>query len=67
MGFQLIFQVKVLPLRLHIDQDALDFLKRFFSFKVQSNASSPEMEMEVPTPVIPAEKGTELFFRESLV
>nr|XP_018264125.1 uncharacterized protein I303_04005 [Kwoniella dejecticola CBS 10117]OBR86283.1 hypothetical protein I303_04005 [Kwoniella dejecticola CBS 10117] len=26
-------RAKVLPLRLHVDQDALDFLKRFFSFK----------------------------------
>ncbi|WVF72370.1 hypothetical protein IAT40_007185 [Kwoniella sp. CBS 6097] len=26
-------RAKILPLRLHVDQDALDFLKRFFSFK----------------------------------
>ncbi|TCD64536.1 autophagy- protein 2 [Steccherinum ochraceum] len=26
-------RMKILPLRLHVDQDALDFLKKFFSFK----------------------------------
>ncbi|KAH9854243.1 hypothetical protein C2E23DRAFT_754086 [Lenzites betulinus] len=26
-------RAKILPLRLHVDQDALDFLKQFFSFK----------------------------------
>ncbi|SCU81644.1 LAME_0B07998g1_1 [Lachancea meyersii CBS 8951] len=30
---ELILKVKILPLRLHIDQDALDFLVRFFEFK----------------------------------
>ncbi|SCU79396.1 LADA_0B00364g1_1 [Lachancea dasiensis] len=30
---ELIMDVKVLPLRLHIDQDTLDFLTRFFEFK----------------------------------
>ncbi|THH20691.1 hypothetical protein EW146_g715 [Bondarzewia mesenterica] len=33
-------RAKLLPLRLHVDQDALDFLKKFFSFK-DSNAPSP--------------------------
>ncbi|TFY72678.1 hypothetical protein EVG20_g338 [Dentipellis fragilis] len=31
-------RAKILPLRLHVDQDALDFLKKFFSFKDPSAA-----------------------------
>ncbi|CDO68278.1 hypothetical protein BN946_scf184799.g5 [Trametes cinnabarina] len=33
-------RAKILPLRLHVDQDALDFLKQFFSFKDPDAASS---------------------------
>lgn len=32
-------QVTVLPLRLHVDQDALDFMTRFFDFKDDSSKS----------------------------
>ncbi|KAL1747537.1 hypothetical protein HDZ31DRAFT_31736 [Schizophyllum fasciatum] len=32
-------RAKILPLRLHVDQDALDFLKHFFSFK---DSDAPE-------------------------
>ena len=30
---EIIFKATVLPLRLHVDQDALDFMTRFFEFK----------------------------------
>ncbi|KAI0928435.1 hypothetical protein AcW1_005680 [Taiwanofungus camphoratus] len=32
-------RAKILPLRLHVDQDALDFLKNFFSFKDPDSVS----------------------------
>lgn len=35
-----VLRVKVLPLRLHVDQDALDFITRFFQFKDDSQAPS---------------------------
>ena len=34
-------RAKILPLRLYVDQDALDFLKKFFSFKDTAAAASP--------------------------
>ncbi|KAL7422146.1 autophagy-related protein 2 [Cryptotrichosporon argae] len=34
-------RLKVLPLRLHVDQDALDFIKRFFSFSPPVLAGRP--------------------------
>jgi autophagy-related protein 2 len=33
---ELVIRVTVLPLRLHVDQDALDFITRFFEFKDES-------------------------------
>ena len=33
---EIVMHVAVLPLRLHVDQDALDFITRFFEFKDQS-------------------------------
>ncbi|KAK3307926.1 uncharacterized protein B0T15DRAFT_90514 [Chaetomium strumarium] len=33
---ELVVKAKVLPLRLHVDQDALDFIIRFFQFKDES-------------------------------
>ncbi|PSR83926.1 hypothetical protein BD289DRAFT_483069 [Coniella lustricola] len=42
-----VLKVTVLPLRLHVDQDALDFITRFFSFKDETQGpvhSSPSDE-----------------------
>lgn len=33
-------QAKILPLRLYVDQDAVDFLKKFFSFKASDAQTS---------------------------
>ena len=40
------FKAKILPLRLHVDQDALDFLKKFFSFKDPDAVPSAPAEDE---------------------
>jgi autophagy-related protein 2 len=37
---ELVIKVRVLPLRLHVDQDALDFITRFFEFKDDSVSNS---------------------------
>ena len=37
---ELAMHVSVLPLRLHVDQDALDFITRFFEFKDESSSAS---------------------------
>ncbi|OBT84930.1 hypothetical protein VE02_06630 [Pseudogymnoascus sp. 03VT05] len=37
---EIVLRATVLPLRLHVDQDALDFITRFFEFKYSSNTSS---------------------------
>ncbi|KAJ4487878.1 hypothetical protein J3R30DRAFT_861953 [Lentinula aciculospora] len=34
-------KAKILPLRLHVDQDALDFIKKFFSFSDPNRPSTP--------------------------
>ncbi|KAJ7285766.1 hypothetical protein C8J57DRAFT_1168465 [Mycena rebaudengoi] len=43
-------RAKILPLRLYVDQDALDFLKKFFSFKgpqIDTNISESEPEGDI--------------------
>ncbi|OAF55035.2 autophagy- protein 2 [Pseudogymnoascus destructans] len=37
---EIVLRATLLPLRLHVDQDALDFITRFFEFKDTSNTSS---------------------------
>ncbi|KAF7338239.1 GP-PDE domain-containing protein [Mycena venus] len=39
-------RAKILPLRLYVDQDALDFLKKFFSFKDPQSAPPAESESD---------------------
>ncbi len=34
-------RAKIAPLRLHVDQDALDFLKKFFTFKPPGRKTVP--------------------------
>lgn len=34
---EIVLKVTILPLRLHVDQDALDFITRFFEFKAESD------------------------------
>lgn len=38
---EFVLRATVLPLRLHVDQDALDFITRFFQFKDESQSSAP--------------------------
>ena len=52
-------RLKVLPLRLHVDQDAMDFLKRFFNF---SPTTSPAPGQ--PVPALKKPKTGEPFFRK---
>ncbi|CCD44364.1 hypothetical protein BofuT4P51000031001 [Botrytis cinerea T4] len=44
---EMVIKVTILPLRLHVDQDALDFITRFFEFKVESDIE-PEAPGEKP-------------------
>ena len=53
-------RLKILPLRLHVDQDALDFLKRFFSFSVPTPITAP-----ISPTSIKKTAASEPFFRRS--
>ncbi|KAA8564905.1 hypothetical protein EYC84_010675 [Monilinia fructicola] len=44
---EIVLQVTILPLRLHVDQDALDFITRFFEFKAESD-TAPGAPSEEP-------------------
>jgi autophagy-related protein 2 len=44
---EIVLKVTVLPLRLHVDQDALDFITRFFEFK-DDTAPASTAKTEVP-------------------
>ncbi|OCF39156.1 hypothetical protein I317_07055 [Kwoniella heveanensis CBS 569] len=53
-------RAKILPLRLHVDQDALDFLKRFFSFK----PPNPQPSSSTPaSPTSPTTSKNDPFFQ----
>jgi autophagy-related protein 2 len=39
-AIELVIKANILPLRLHVDQDTLDFMTRFFEFKDDSNSNA---------------------------
>ncbi|WWC85245.1 uncharacterized protein L201_000107 [Kwoniella dendrophila CBS 6074] len=59
---ELRLRTKILPVRLHVDQDALDFLKRFFSFK-SPPSSIPQSKSPNVSSSTPPVKSKEPFFQ----
>jgi len=53
----LFFKAKILPLRLYVDQDAVDFLKKFFSFKDPQVPQAPDTDTD----------NGNIYFREHVV
>lgn len=63
---ELVVKLKIFPLRLYIDQDALDFLKAFGAFKIPAAEGTAQPASPVgptPAPAGPAPASQEPFFQ----